>query len=405
MAIDIQKLFEDIIPDAAKQDRNDGVDRVNAVSQLGGTAALLSPGRERRMRQAATGIAQPLFGVSFETPEEKLKKTLQGVDVRTPEGEDAAFKAISAIDGNKAIQFRIAMQEQKRAQQTADADTLRASAQNRGVDADLERTDVMRDQNATANERLALDAQEFEFNVKDQNRYRTIQEEMNRIDLLKAELANKDFTNQDKRYMMEAYDAAQEQLATGAVSIGLASQWESYKPASGFRGSAYEGWKNFMGTQDEVSTLRRNTTRMVNGLALAGLPKGSASDKDVELVKAGFPDATWNDEQLASYMRGAAKVAFIEAERLERKLNWLNEHNGSVAGFAEEWRRVGQEDGFIEGLETKYNVNFLEEGEEVPTSGKTLDELIAEEEQALAAKQANPNSTARQNQRRSTQFR
>lgn len=414
MAIDIQKLFADIIPDTAKQDAEQGANLASAykgtspLGSIGATDALLAPARNRRMRGAASAIAQPLFGVSFDTPAEKLQKTLAGIDMSTQEGEDAAVQALAdAGFGPQSLQLRVANQEQRRAQQAQEADTLRSEAANRAVDADLERTDVMRDQNATANERLAHDVLVHEFNEKDQGRYRTIQERMNELEELRLELMSNDQTNQDKKYMLEAYEAEQAQNALGAVAIGLASQWESYKPPSGFRGSTYESWKNFMGSQDEISMLRRNTTRLINTLGLAGLPKGSASDRDVELVMSGFPDSTWDAEQLASWHRGAAKVAFMEADRLERKTQWLSDHNGSIAGFSADYRRVGQEAGYIEGLEDKYNVDFLAEGEEYVSDEpvKTLDDLIADDEAALAAKQSNPNNRARQNQRRSAQFR
>lgn len=93
----------------------------------------------------------------------------------------------------------------------------------------------------------------------------------------------------------------------------LAAKFEDYNrvgnfSASGGRAAASEAWKSFWGSQDEVSAMRRQHTALVNSLVVTNLPPGAASEKDVDMVKAGFPSENANPGDIAAYWRAAANV-------------------------------------------------------------------------------------------------
>lgn len=112
----------------------------------------------------------------------------------------------------------------------------------------------------------------------------------------------------------------------------LAAGLEQYNPVGGLQGSLIEYTKQISGQQDAISALRTEASRLTTGAAVANLPKGPASDKDIALVLKGVPPATANAQYLAQYARGVAKMQKAEAEYKREQLNWLSK-NRSYAGF------------------------------------------------------------------------
>jgi hypothetical protein len=112
----------------------------------------------------------------------------------------------------------------------------------------------------------------------------------------------------------------------------LAAGLEQYNPVGGLQGSLIEYTKEISGQQDAISALRTEANRLTMGAAVAALPKGPASDKDIALVLKGVPPANANAEYLASYVRGVAKMQKAEAEYKREQLNWLSK-NRSYRGF------------------------------------------------------------------------
>ena len=112
----------------------------------------------------------------------------------------------------------------------------------------------------------------------------------------------------------------------------LAAGLEQYNPVGGVQGSLIEYTKEISGQQDAISALRTEASRLTMGAAVAALPKGPASDKDIALVLRGVPPANAKAEYLASYARGVAKMQKAEAEYKREQLNWLSK-NRSYRGF------------------------------------------------------------------------
>jgi len=112
----------------------------------------------------------------------------------------------------------------------------------------------------------------------------------------------------------------------------LAAGLEQYNPVGGLQGSLIEYTKEISGQQDAISALRTEANRLTMGAAVAALPKGPASDKDIALVLKGVPPANANAEYLASYARGVAKMQKAEAEYKREQLNWLSKKR-SYEGF------------------------------------------------------------------------
>jgi hypothetical protein len=112
----------------------------------------------------------------------------------------------------------------------------------------------------------------------------------------------------------------------------LAANFEKYDPVGGLQGSFIEFAKEVSGQQDVISALRTEASRLTTGAAVAALPKGPASDKDIALVLRGVPPANAGAEYFASYARGVAKMQKAEAQYKREQLNWLSTKR-NYAGF------------------------------------------------------------------------
>ena len=112
----------------------------------------------------------------------------------------------------------------------------------------------------------------------------------------------------------------------------LAANFEKYDPVGGLQGSFMEFAKEVSGQQDVISALRTEASRLTTGAAVAALPKGPASDKDIALVLRGVPPANANAEYFASYARGVSKMQKAEAQYKREQLNWLSTKR-NYAGF------------------------------------------------------------------------
>ena len=112
------------------------------------------------------------------------------------------------------------------------------------------------------------------------------------------------------------------------LAIGL----EKYDPVGGVAGSLTEYIKEISGEQDAISALRTEASRLTTSEAVANLPKGPASDRDIALVLKGVPPANAKADYLAQYARGVAKMQQAEADYKREQLNWLSK-NRSYKGF------------------------------------------------------------------------
>ncbi len=129
----------------------------------------------------------------------------------------------------------------------------------------------------------------------------------------------------------KAYKAASSRASS---ANRLATNLEQLtKPiSSGFRAQVEESIKGFLGEQDLVTLLRTEAQALRIGTAVANLPPGPASDKDVALVLSGTLDANANPETLAQYARGIAKLAQMESRYHSDQAAWINKYK-DVGGY------------------------------------------------------------------------
>lgn len=118
----------------------------------------------------------------------------------------------------------------------------------------------------------------------------------------------------------------------------LASDFERIDPNAGIKSTVTETLKNILGTQDAVSEFRRKFNQVRISRALNNLPPGVASDKDVELAFKGVPKESASPEQVASFLRGAAKLARFEAGFNQFKSDFISTRS-TGKGLNQLWRK------------------------------------------------------------------
>ena len=116
---------------------------------------------------------------------------------------------------------------------------------------------------------------------------------------------------------------------------------------SGWFAQAGEFWKNFTGSQDDFSELRRRQRSITTRLAISSLPPGVASDKDIELVFATVPDNFANAEQVKSYLRSLARGQKKLAHYFKFRSNYIESKKkigGVIDAYESELSRIKKED-------------------------------------------------------------
>lgn len=142
---------------------------------------------------------------------------------------------------------------------------------------------------------------------------------------------------------VQLYTKAQSALTMAErVANTPESEW-----AEGLWGSATKAMTNLVGGQDEFDLLKKQYTALINSEVIGSLPPGAASDKDVQLFLSGFPNDSWDKDQVESWLKGRAKTLATGAKMAEFKADYITRNNGlsSVDGvtYLQAWKqRNGQ---------------------------------------------------------------
>ncbi len=120
-----------------------------------------------------------------------------------------------------------------------------------------------------------------------------------------------------------AQATSSEQSASQILS--LASRLDAAGGGYGAFGSAGEWIKKATGNQDGMTALKQEYTRIRSQGVMKALPPGPATDRDVALAMEGFPPANADAKQLASFLRGMAKLQTYDAALNGAKAQWFGE--------------------------------------------------------------------------------
>lgn len=120
----------------------------------------------------------------------------------------------------------------------------------------------------------------------------------------------------------------------------MASEFEgrfSNAPA-GVTGRTEQAVREFFGTQDDLAMLRTEMRGFINKETVAALPPGPATDRDIQIMRSGFPDDFTNPKQMATFLAARARIKRGIAEYSRFKAAYLSE-NKSGRGMLDAWHK------------------------------------------------------------------
>ena len=137
--------------------------------------------------------------------------------------------------------------------------------------------------------------------------------------------------------ILKTADAAEAERIKYENYSDLANQYEAAaNMPSGITSTAQEWLKEKTGSQDAVSALRKDWAAIKASSVSTNLPPGPASDADVKMALSGFLPANANPKQVASFLRGVAKLSKIKGDYESFKSDYMSE-NRSTVGLNKAW--------------------------------------------------------------------
>jgi hypothetical protein len=149
-----------------------------------------------------------------------------------------------------------------------------------------------------------------------------------------AEYVDKSIGDADVRYR-SAIDGASEVQ-------GIMQQMDEIGPegwASGLQGEASEFYKAVTGTEDFVSTVRKNYQDVKVRNGIKNLPPGVASDKDIELALSPWPEDTSDFNFIKRKLEAIERIERGKAEYALFESNYIAEH-GRRNGLQNAWSQT-----------------------------------------------------------------
>ena len=323
-----------------------------------------------------------LLGRDMRTPQEKLSQALAQVDPNSPDAEEQQLAALvkfgSPAQQVQAAQRLTAQRKEKETKQESreivgnlvatrfkdreDVDALVSLAEQGASFTDIEKAANEKETSALSPadrfkvvKGSVFDVVNSEFIAAPEN----LSEEAKRTQVIKTtdddgnEISR--LINLDDGETIAEYAVPKDPVGQSATALRINTQL--IKEAQDFekrassadsilskleklegdvRGGVFntleEGFKQLTGTQDDVSMLRMEQRRLITSAAVANLPRGPASDKDVALVLSGELDFNAGPEAIAAYARGIKKIAQFAARQARDQAQWLDRY-GDVRGF------------------------------------------------------------------------
>ena len=133
-----------------------------------------------------------------------------------------------------------------------------------------------------------------------------------------------------EKAISDSSDAANVARSSAAKYTTLA---DNLRKASGMSGGLKSTWGEYLkeqtGNQDEITALRKEALGITNSEAIASLPPGPATDRDIEMAKAPFPTEKSDPKYVADWLGAVSRLQQKKAEYAEFKAEFIAQ-TGSV---------------------------------------------------------------------------
>lgn len=153
----------------------------------------------------------------------------------------------------------------------------------------------------------------------------------------------------------------------------LAGDFERFNAdlEGGVKSTFNEFLKSTLGTQDDVTEWRRRFNKVRLSEGLKNLPPGPATDRDVQEAFKGVPKENASPEQVASFLRGAARLARFDAGYNQFKADFIS-NTRSSRFLNKNWRKK------LFSEELNREVSVAEIYETAQAEGNTPEDVISD---------------------------
>lgn len=172
-----------------------------------------------------------------------------------------------------------------------------------------------------------------------------------------------------EKVLLDSQDRAVQSQRQSTKFETLANDFERLKIEGGVKASLNENLKAVLGSQDAVSEFKREFNQIRMSEAIKMLPPGAASDADVKLVLSSQPKENASPEQVAAYLRGAAKIARFEAGFNQFKSDFIS-NKSTGKGLNQAWRSK------VQAPALKREVSIAEIYETAQNRGTTPEDIM-----------------------------
>jgi hypothetical protein len=162
----------------------------------------------------------------------------------------------------------------------------------------------------------------------------------------------------DVKAIRSYVDQASRSSGEASRALNLADRYAAMSPTGGVAGKAFGAFKGLLGAQTEVDSLKTEFTRLKNTGVINSLPPGVASDRDISLISAGFPDSSWSPKEIERFLRAVAKISAYDAEKNAFRAKYTEDNGGLETGFTDAWRQQINEPGYKESVAGKYGFEY-----------------------------------------------
>jgi hypothetical protein len=291
---------------AIHQDRMDVAEKLMREK----AAALRNAGKERE----ATATESMLETFKMDP---KLAKVTMGQMLAATAGPEKYAAAMASIGGEARADeqgpFDLAKKQADARKAGIDAGVAAATAPAAVEKATLANAEL-RSQMDDRTKRFALDQDKFQTETQ-----------LKMDELVQKHGVLPEFVAKDVNTAATEAIAARQ---SGQRMTDLAAQLEAQRDALGSGATAKLGefWKGLYGSQNELSRLRSEYTRIVTPAALGAykqVTSGTTSDRDIETAMKGVPPDTASPDQMISFLKGTAKLQKYDELLQNAKSEWL----------------------------------------------------------------------------------
>ena len=194
------------------------------------------------------------------------------------------------------------------------------------------------------------------YNLESERQNKRLKLEEKRLEDVRT--GERKLLNDDIERIALAEDAATKSAGESRQALRLLDRYNEENPLGGAPGSTFGAFKKFVGGQTAVDSLKTEFDNLVNTGIIGNLPPGVASDRDIDLIRKGFPDSSWSAGEIKEFLKLQAKLSAFATKRNEYKADYLNENRGNLSGFSKSWRNLIEEDGYADLVAKEFNLTY-----------------------------------------------